>query len=121
MSKNIAYLGPKATFTHEAALKYFNEGEVSFIPVNKIEDVFRKVIDGEVDCGVVPAENSVAGTIVDTIDLFIKTELKIFDQITIEIRQNLLSNITKDKIKKIYSHPNSFLQCSRYVFENFRN
>jgi chorismate mutase/prephenate dehydratase len=120
-NKNIAYLGPKATFTHEASLKYFNNDNNNFMPVNKIEDVFRKVIDNEADFGVVPAENSVAGTIVDTIDLFIKTELKIFDQVTIEIRQNLISNTAKDKIKRIYSHPNSFLQCSKYIFENFRN
>lgn len=117
-NKKIAYLGPKATFTEEAALRYFHENN-SFIPVSRIDDVFRKVINGEADFGVVPVENSIAGTIVDTMDLFVTTDLKIYDQITIEIRQTLLSRYKREKIKKIFSHPNSFYQCSKYIFDNF--
>lgn len=119
-NKNIAYLGPKATFTHEASLKYFAENN-NFIALNRIDEVFRKVIKGEADYGVVPAENSIGGTIVDTLDLFIQTDLKVFDQITLEITQNLLSTTTKDKIKKVYTHPQSFMQCSKYLFDNFKN
>lgn len=114
----IAYLGPKATFTYEAALKYFDDNN-TFIHVERIYEVFRKVINENAAYGVVPAENSSAGTIVDTLDLFVKTDLKIFDQITIEIKQNLLSKTTKDKIKRIYTHPHSFNQCSEYIFDNF--
>jgi len=119
-NKNIAYFGPKATFTHEAALKYFHKNN-NLIPVDRIEDVFRKVINNDADFGVVPAENSIAGTIVDTIDLFVQTQLKIYDQISIEIIQNLLSKTTKEKIKKIYSHAHSLHQCSKYLLDNFPN
>lgn len=118
INKNIAYLGPKATFTHEASLKYFNENN-NYIPVDRIDMVFKKIINGDAEFGVVPAENSIAGTIVDTLDLFIETDIKIFDQITIEIKQNLLSKTTKDKIKKIFSHSHSFYQCSKYISDNF--
>lgn len=117
-NKNIAYLGPKATFTEEAALKYFHQNN-NFIPVIRIDDVFRKVISGDADFGVVPVENSIGGTIVDTIDLFVTTNLKIYDQVTIEIRQTLLSKCKRENIKKIFSHPNSFYQCSKYIFDNF--
>ncbi len=117
-NKNIAYLGPKATFCHEAGLKYFHKNN-NFISADKIEDVFKKVIHGDADFGVVPAENSVGGSITDTLDLFIQTDLKIYDEITIEIKQNLLSITTKDKIKRIYTHPQSYYQCTRYIFENF--
>ncbi len=117
-NRKIAYLGPKATFTEEASLKYFHENN-NFIPVIRIDDVFRKVINGEADFGVVPVENSIAGTITDTMDLFVTTDLKIYDQVTIEIRQTLLSKYKREKIKKIFSHPNSFYQCSKYIFDNF--
>ena len=117
-NKNIAYLGPKATFCHEAALKYFHKNN-NFISSDKIEDIFKKVIHEDADFGVVPAENSIGGTITDTLDLFIQTELKIYDEVTIEIKQNLLSTTTKDKIKRIYTHPQSYYQCTRYIFENF--
>lgn len=117
-NKNIAYFGPKASFTHEASLKYFKKNN-NFIAVDRIEDVFRKVITSDADFGVVPAENSIAGTVVDTIDLFVQTDVKVFDQVSVEIVQNLLSNTTKDKIKRIYSHPHSFHQCSKYLLNNF--
>lgn len=117
-NKNIAYFGPRATFTHEAALKYFDKSN-RFIDVERIYEVFRKVINGEADFGVVPAENSSAGTVVDTLDLFMKTDLKIYDQTTLVIKQNLLSIGSKEKIRKIYTHAQSFNQCSEYIFDNF--
>jgi len=117
----VAYLGPDGTFCHEAALTYFKNNNKNYIPVKRIDDVFRKVINDECLYGVVPAENSIAGTIVDTIDLFAQTEIKIYDQITLEIRQTLLSNSKKEKITKIYTHSHSFYQCSKYLIDNFPN
>ena len=122
----VGYLGPKATFSHEASLKYFEsnkqfKGNIEFIPINKIPDIFEKINNGELDYAVLPFENSTGGTIGDTLDLFIKTDLKIFDQITLSITQNLLSNAPKDKIKKIYAHYQSFMQCSEYISKNFKD
>ncbi len=117
-NKNIAYLGPKASFCHEAALKYFGNTN-NFISSDKIEDIFRKVIHGDAEYGVVPAENSIGGIIPDTLDLFIQTDLKIYDEIAIEIKQNLLSKTTRENIRRIYTHQQSFYQCTRYIFENF--
>lgn len=117
-NKNIAYLGPKASFTNEACLKYFKKNN-NFMPLTRSDDVFRKVITGEADFGVVPVENSIAGTVTDTIDLFVTTNVKIYDQVSVEISQTLLSKTNKDKLKRIYSHPHSFYQCSKYLFDNF--
>lgn len=118
MSRKIAFFGPASSFTHEAALKYFNEDDI-YVPVVKIQDVFNKINKNEVDYGVVPSENSTGGTIQDTFDLFVNSELKVYDQITLEINQNLISNFTKNEIKKIYSHPQSIMQCYNYLEKNF--
>lgn len=122
----IGYLGPKATFSHEASIKYFEENininkdkKIEFIPINKIYDIFEKINNSELDYAVLPFENSTGGTIGDTLDLFIKTELKIFDQIVLNVTQNLLSNTTKENIKRIYAHYQSFMQCSEYLNKNF--
>jgi len=115
---NVAYLGPKATFCHEAAIKYFGEAN-NLMPVTRIDDVFRRVINGEANFGVVPIENSVAGTIVDSMDLFVTTNAKIHDEVTLEIRQNLMAKIKHEAIKKIYSHSSSLYQCSKYLIDNF--
>lgn len=122
----VGYLGPKATFSHEASIKYFQNNRefnksIEFIPVNKISDIFDKMKNDQIDYAVLPFENSTGGTIADTLDLFIKTDLKIFDQIILTINQNLLSITTKDKIKRIYAHYQSFMQCSEYISKNFKD
>lgn len=121
MSKDrIAYLGPKATFTNEAALKYFGTNNI-FIPVKRIKEMFYKLKNKDVDYCVVPSENSTGGSIGDTLDLFVKTDLKIYDQTTLKIKQNLLSLYKKEEITKIFAHPQSFRQCSDYITNNFSN
>ena len=99
MNKKIAFLGPVASFTNEASIKYFGK-ESTFISINRISDVFNKIVNNEVDFGVVPSENSVGGTIQDTLDLFINSDIKVYDQITLEISQNLMANCDKSEIKK---------------------
>lgn len=116
--KNIAYLGPVATFTHEAALVYFG-ADNNYVPVRKIQDILFQIYENHVEFGVVPSENSVGGTISDTLDLFVKTGLKIYDQVTLKIEQNLMSTGKRDEIKTIFSHHQSFLQCSNYISKNF--
>ena len=66
MNKKVAYLGPEASFTHEASIKYFGRGSL-FVSVDRISEVFLKIFNGEVEYGVVPCENSVGGTIQDTL------------------------------------------------------
>ncbi|OHD08408.1 MAG: hypothetical protein A2Y34_07950 [Spirochaetes bacterium GWC1_27_15] len=118
--KKIAFLGPNATFTHEASLKYFGENN-EFIPINRISEIYNKIMSDEVDFGVVPSENSIGGSISDTLDLFIKTHLKVYDEVILQIKQNLLSKLTdKSQIKKIFSHPQSLMQCSGYISANFK-
>lgn len=115
----VAFLGPQGTFTQEALFKYFGDDADSH-SCSKIRDVFNSVIFKKTDYGIVPAENSVGGSISDTLDLFTQTDVKIYDQTSLKIKHNLLANCTKDKIKKIYSHPQVFLQCSEYINSNFK-
>ncbi|HPO49395.1 MAG TPA: prephenate dehydratase [Spirochaetota bacterium] len=118
MNKKVAYLGPEASFTHEASIKYFGRGSL-FVSVDRISEVFLKIFNGEVEYGVVPCENSVGGTIQDTLDLFIKSDIKVYDQITLEINQNLMARDKKEEVKRIYSHPQSLMQCSGFINKNF--
>lgn len=118
--KKIAYLGPKTTYTHEASLKYFTSNN-NFIPARRIKNIFSLLTTNQVDYGVVPAENSTGGTIYDTLDLLIQTDIKIYDQITLKIRHNLLSRYSTEQINKIFSHPQSFIQCAEYLEKKFNN
>ncbi|MFH1856718.1 MAG: prephenate dehydratase [Candidatus Omnitrophota bacterium] len=113
----IAYLGPPATFAHLASLKKFG-ASVDYLPCDSIRDVFFEVEKERADYGVVPIENSTEGVITHTLDMFIDSDLKICSEISLEISHNLLTNIDKNKIKRVYSNPYVFGQCRHWLEEN---
>jgi len=113
----IAYLGPPATFTHLAALKKFGS-QVNYLPCNTISDVFLEVEKENANYGVVPIENTIEGIVSHTLDMFVDSDLKICSQITLEVSLNLLSNVPKKEIKKIYSAPLVFGQCRNWLMNN---
>ncbi len=111
----VAYLGPEATFTHMAAMDCFGRS-TTFISQSSIKDVFTEVEKKICDYGVVPVENSIEGSVNYTLDLFFESSLKIFSEKYQSISHDLLS-LTGDKnsIKEIYSHPQSFGQCRKWL------
>lgn len=116
--QRIAYLGPEATFTHIAAINQFGRS-VSFNPQPSIQDVFREVEKGSCHFGVVPVENSIEGAVNHTLDLFYESELKICAEIYHVISHDLLSvSDSCHDIGKVYSHPQAFAQCRRWLRRN---
>lgn len=114
----VACLGPLATFTHLAAMRYFGSS-AQFIPVESIKDVFDTVETGKAEFGVVPIENSNEGVISYTLDMFIDSELKVSAEVMLEITHNLLSlSGDKSKIRKAYSFSPATAQCRRWIQQN---
>ena len=114
----IAYLGPALTFTHLAALSKFGSS-VGYTDCSGIGEVFSEVEKGRAEYGVVPIENSIEGAVNYTFDMFVNSDLKICSEIYLEISHNLLGR-TKDlkTIKKVYSHPQVFAQCRKWIEKN---
>lgn len=113
----IAYLGPPATFTHQAARAQFG-GSVRYAPCETIGEVFAAVEKKSADYGVVPIENSTDGAVTHTLDQFSDTPLKICAEIYLPISHSLLAKGPKETIKKLYSKPEVFGQCRRWLHEN---
>ncbi|MCD6224910.1 MAG: prephenate dehydratase [Deltaproteobacteria bacterium] len=113
--QKVSYLGPEATFTHIAAMSHFGRPP-SFLPQTSIRDVFTEVEKGASAYGVVPVENSIEGSVNHTLDLFFESDLKICAEIYQSISHELLS-LTGDlnEIEKIYSHPQAFGQCRKWL------
>lgn len=110
-----AYLGPEATFSHQAALAFFGSS-TQLTPVETIEEVFNLVEKGTCRTGIVPIENSFEGSVNITLDLFYKYDLKIGAEIFLRIRNHLLTNArSMAAIKKIYSHPMPIAQCRSWI------
>lgn len=117
----IAYFGPDASFTHQAAIKNFGR-YCDFIPMKSIGDVFQEVEKERADYGVVPIENSTEGIINHTFDLFTESDLTICSELNLRIEECLLSNALDLKsIKKVYSHPNPLAQCRVWLEVNLPN
>jgi len=114
---SIAYLGPEATFTHEAAIRRFGSS-LKYSSQKTIADVFTEVRKGRADYGVVPVENSTEGVVTHTLDMFVDSDLKIVSQIVLPVRQCFLSNSLRAKIKKLYAHPQSLAQCRGWIQNN---
>ena len=111
----IAYLGPEASFTHQAAESKF--GAMSaYLSINSITGVFREVNRGTAKFGVVPIENSSNGIVSETINCLKDYNLKIIAEVFIQVHHTLASTCNSIKeIKKIYSRDIAFNQCHRFL------
>jgi chorismate mutase/prephenate dehydratase len=110
----IAYLGPEATNTHAAAMKKFG-ASVNYHAMATIADIFTAVEKGEADYAVIPIENSTEGSVRETLDLFVESDLKIVAQIYLEITHALISNLPLEKIERVYSKDQALAQCRHWL------
>lgn len=117
----IAFLGPKATFSHLAAMQHFGLA-AELVPQKSIPAVFEEVEKGRAIYGVVPVENSTEGVISHTLDMFMESRLSINAEILLEVSHYLLSRTGRmEDIRKIYSHPQPLAQCRTWLQENLPN
>jgi len=116
----VAYLGPEGTFTQQAAVKHFGNSAVT-MPMASIDDVFREVVAGAVNYGVVPVENSTEGVVSNTLDSFLDNNLTICGEVELRIHQNFLigENTRSENITRVYSHAQSLAQCRKWLDANF--
>lgn len=114
----IAYLGPEATFTHQAARQTFGRG-ARYLAGETISDVFTMVEQGYADRGVAPVENSNEGVVTSTLDLLVDSDQQIAGEIILPIRLMLVSKEkTLDTVRTVYSHPHVWGQCRKWLERN---
>ncbi|MFK4996804.1 prephenate dehydratase [Bacillus sp. N9] len=115
----VAYLGPKGTFSEEAALKYFAEEDISPIEHGTILDVLEAVAEGRVDKGIVPIENAIEGTITMTTDGLTNYDVWIEGEAILPVALHLLANegAKVEDIKEVWSIPPALAQCRNYTRE----
>ena len=114
----VAYLGPHSTFTHLAAQAKFGSS-VEYLPSRDILGIFRSVASGAADVGVVPVENSIEGGVSDTLDAFMAYSLQICSELLMEVHHCLMAPSRETVIEKVYSKPQVFAQCGRWLSEHY--
>jgi len=112
----IAYLGPQGSYSHLASLGKFG-ASVEYEAVTDIRGVFEEIAKSHADFGVVPIENSTGGGVIDTLDAMMDTDVKICAEINRSIHHNLMANCPLEQIDRVYSKPEVFSQCQRWLSE----
>ena len=119
MPQKIAYLGPPGTFSQAAVIGRFG-ADCEQLACSTIDDVFAAVAQARADCGLVPIENSTEGSVNNTQDCLIETELSIVGEEVINIEHNLLVPKYAEQmaVKVIASHKQSLAQCRNWIRGN---
>lgn len=116
----IAYLGPEGTFTQTAVTRHFGHA-TKHLAVGTIDEVFREVEVGRADFGVVPVENSTEGTVGNTLDMFVRSPVKIAGEVELAIHQNLMGVAEGlEAIERVYAHRQSLAQCRGWLRDHLR-
>jgi chorismate mutase/prephenate dehydratase len=114
----IAYLGPEATFTHQAARQTFGRS-TRYLAAETIGDVFTMVGQGFADMGVAPVENSNEGVVTSTLDLLVDSDQQIAGEIILPIKLMLISREKSlETVRTVYSHPQALAQCRQWLERN---
>lgn len=115
-NKQIGYLGPEGTFSHEAVLNYVN-GDSTIIPFDNIIHIFESLENDDIDEAVVPMENSTEGSVLVTLDALTYFDLNIIKEMELPIKHNLLAQkgTSLDDIIVICSHQQALAQCRHYI------
>ncbi len=119
----VSFLGPSGTFTEAAAAKHFGAA-AELVACNPIDEVFRQAEAGATEFAVVPVENSTEGAVGKTLDLMLQTPLSVCGEVMLRVEQHLLAApavADLAEVQRIYSHPQSFAQCDRWLKANLPN
>ena len=111
----VAFQGERGANSEDAVVRYF--GDVEVLPCPTLRDVFQAVEQKRADYALVPAENSHAGTIVDTYDLLLTSNLEVFGETDLPVRHSLqaLPGQKLSDIRQVFSHPQALAQCSHFL------
>ncbi len=110
----IAYLGPKGSFSHHVVQTAFPKEKLQAFA--NITDVIKAYEQGLVDYSVVPVENSIEGSVHESLDyLFHQADIQAVAEIVQPIHQQLMAVPGQSEIEKIFSHPQALAQGKKFI------
>lgn len=114
----VAFQGERGAYSEQAILHYFPEGDVDPTAVPRFRDIFTAVLKNEAAWGMVPLENSLAGSVHENYDLlFLHPDVRIVGEIKVRITHNLLTvpGAAESDLQRVYSHPQALGQCAEFL------
>lgn len=113
--QKVAFQGEPGAYGEIATLSYFPKAEP--LPAKSFQNVFEYLESGTVDFAVIPIENSIEGSVNETYDLLLNTNMVVCGEIYQQIRHCLIINpgVDSSKMRSVYSHPQALAQCRAYL------
>ncbi len=114
----IAYQGERGAYSEMALVRFFHDTEFEPIPSRSFRDVFDAVLAGRAQFGIVPVENSLAGSVHENYDLLLQyPDIHIGGEIKIRVEHSLIgvNGSSIGEIKRVLSHPQALAQCDEYL------
>lgn len=114
-SDRVGYQGEPGAFSEQAVTGLFPDGEP--VPIRTLRQVFEAVEGGEVGHGVVPLENSLAGSINETYDLLSRGKAFVVGEIVVAVDHALLAlpGTRLEDVRRVASHPQALAQCDEFL------
>ena len=111
----VACQGVEGAYSSQACDRIFKNAEVMYF--DSFEGVFSSIANGLCSYGVIPLENSTAGSVNRVYDLMMKYDFNIVRSVRIKVDHSLLANkgVKLDEIREIYSHPHAIAQCESFL------
>ena len=111
----VAYLGPEATYSHQAGVKYFGQ-TADYLPMESIPEVFQEVERERVQYGIIPVENTIEGAVTYSLDSFLVYRVQVCGEIELPIHHHLVNRSGNlEDIKTVASHAQALAQCRNWL------
>ncbi len=115
---SVSFQGEKGAFSEKALYRYFQDRNLIARGCSRFRDVFRDVVTGKSLFGIIPIENSLAGSIHENYDLLIQhPEVQIVGEKVLRVEHSLigLPGTRIEELRKVYSHPQGLAQCESFL------
>jgi len=115
----VAFQGTEGAYGHQAALQHFGvtSRAVGLKAYPTFKEMLEAVLEGHVDRGMLPIENTTAGSVYESYDLLLRYNLSLVGEEIVDVRHCLLgvADVPIESIRRIHSHPQALSQCSEFL------
>ena len=111
---NVSFQGEHGAYSESAARKFFGK-DIKTIPCKSFEDTLKVTEKDGSDYSVLPVENSIEGTVGQSIDAITNTSLHSIGEVYLKVEHCLIGKGKLEDVKTVYSHPQALGQCSNFI------
>ena len=115
--RRVSFQGERGAYSEAASVSFF-ENEINAIPCSTFADVLKNTENDNSDYSILPIENSLEGSVGESNDLLLETDLNVIGEIYHRIHHCLIGTGSIRDIDTIYSHPQALGQCRQFIQEN---